>query len=669
MGLILPRKYLISSDIINQNIKENNPNLEFYYRNRLSSERIIIHTFKTEILKEQNDNLVNGILSHFLYRNELNYYDLKYFYTMFNPNDLDIRQGKLKFISELLFNQSNYIEEDKFNENLNLYFSHNNCSQFVNYINHFLTRRNKIQKKGMNIINKDELLNTMKRENNSALINIINKMIVKKIVPSSLVKRNNNGKLNYKNYFCDCVKHKTQDEKVKKGIEEKYKELYMEKLLKYSKDLTPEELIEKLKKYKINKFFLKSLILYFKKKTLKNTINKLNFVELLYRICLAKKEEERIELSFEILSFPNTKEISGKTIEEIFENEKEKPKIKQLSKEDYIQIFSNSVDSNILTDFIKSIPNCFDKLNLYPYISGDEIAFEKNIIKNILEFYKEGKNFDQLCKEKLLNERYFFAVDSTFINNIDNYLNGEMEEKPIIDTQKICNKNKGSTNLLQKDLIYENDFYIVPNIIYNFFKKYFTILGDDIVLNRIIYNENNEINLTKDENEKYHPGQKEIKIKYNNEIYEIEFYPIHIKVYQAKELYEYLKDESYNKSQIADMNEFIHLLNKIYKTNVRTRRSYIVSRKEIIDKILEKINESNLINPNVFFYTEFNFHKANFNTYEEERLYEFCILIIDSQFNDNCSYIKQIQLYENEEFVKEEEKKKLELKKKEEKEK
>ena len=122
MGLILPRKYLISSDIINQNIKENNPNLEFYYRNRLSSERIIIHTFKTEILKEQNDNLVNGILSHFLYRNELNYYDLKYFYTMFNPNDLDIRQGKLKFNSELLFNKSNNIEEDKFNQNLNIYF-------------------------------------------------------------------------------------------------------------------------------------------------------------------------------------------------------------------------------------------------------------------------------------------------------------------------------------------------------------------------------------------------------------------------------------------------------------------------------------------------------------------------------------------------------------------
>ena len=588
---------------------------------------------------------------------------------MFNPNDLDIRQGKLKFISELLFNQYNYIEEDKFNENLNLYFSHKNCLEFVNYINRFLSERNKIEKKGIKVIYKEEFFNFIKKENNSALSNLINQMIVKKIVPSSLVERKNNDLLNYNNYFCDCVKSKFNNEKVKKGIEEKYKELYMDKLLQYTKDFTSEELIEKLKKYKINKFFIKALVLYFKKKTLKNIINKLNFVELLYRICLAKKEEEIIELSFEILSFPNKKEISGKTIEEIFENEKEKPKIKKLLKEDYIKIFSNSVESNLLTDFIKSIPKCFEQLNLYPYISGHEIAFEKNIIKNILEYYKEGKNYDQLCKEKMINERYFYAVDSNFINNIDKYLNEEIEEKPIIDTQKICNENKESNDLLKTQLIYEKDFYVVPNIIYNFFKEYFISSGNDITLNRIVYKEDNEINLTEEENEKYHPNQKEIKIKYNNEIYEIEFYPIHIRVYEAKEIYYHLKDKSNNKSQIAGMNEFIEILNKIYKHNVRTKRSYIVSRKEIIDKILEKVNDTNLINPNVFFYTHLNFHKANFNTYENERIYNFCIIIIDSQFNNNCSYITQMQLFENEEFVKKEEKKKLELKKKEEKEK
>jgi hypothetical protein len=189
MGQILPRKYLISYDIINQNIIKNNPNLEFYFRNRLSRNQIFIQFFKYDILKEQNDNLVNGILSHFIYRNELNYSDLKYFYTMFNPNDLDIRQGKLKFISELLFNQYNYIEEDKFNENLNLYFSHKNCLEFVNYINRFLSERTKIEKKGIKVIYKEEFFNFIKKENNSALSNLINQMIVKKIVPSSLVER------------------------------------------------------------------------------------------------------------------------------------------------------------------------------------------------------------------------------------------------------------------------------------------------------------------------------------------------------------------------------------------------------------------------------------------------------------------------------------------------
>ena len=66
MGQILPRKYLISYDIINQNIIKNNPNLEFYFRNRLSRNQIFIQFFKYDILKEQNDNLVNGIRSNLI---------------------------------------------------------------------------------------------------------------------------------------------------------------------------------------------------------------------------------------------------------------------------------------------------------------------------------------------------------------------------------------------------------------------------------------------------------------------------------------------------------------------------------------------------------------------------------------------------------------------------
>ena len=123
MGLILGRRNLISNDIINQNIQKNNPNIENYFNHRSYRRGIEIQMFRDEILKESNPEFIIGIFNLFSYRNEMSFSDLKYFYTMFNPNDLDIRQGKLKFISELLFNQYNYIEEDKFNENLNLYFS------------------------------------------------------------------------------------------------------------------------------------------------------------------------------------------------------------------------------------------------------------------------------------------------------------------------------------------------------------------------------------------------------------------------------------------------------------------------------------------------------------------------------------------------------------------
>ena len=78
--------------------------------------------------------------------------------------------------------------------------------------------------------------------------------------------------------------------------------------------------------------------------------------------------------------------------------------------DEFTQIFTDSVEPNVLTTFIKSISNSFDELNLYPYISGHEKAFEKDIIKAILEHYKEGKSYDEICKEKMKNERFFYAV-------------------------------------------------------------------------------------------------------------------------------------------------------------------------------------------------------------------------------------------------------------------
>ena len=104
--------------------------------------------FRDEILKESNPEFLIGIFNLFSYRNEMSFSDLKYFYTMFNPNYLnDIRISKIKFIAELLFNQQNYIEEKVFEDNLNLYFSHEKSQSFYKIINQFIKSRTKVQKR------------------------------------------------------------------------------------------------------------------------------------------------------------------------------------------------------------------------------------------------------------------------------------------------------------------------------------------------------------------------------------------------------------------------------------------------------------------------------------------------------------------------------------------
>ena len=674
MGIIYGRRNFISSDIIYYNIKRNNPNLENYFQHRSFRRGIEIQTFRDDILKESNVEFINGIFSLFSYREEMSFSDLKYFYTMFNPNDADILQGKLKFMAELLFNQQSYVEENIFKANLNKYFSHKQCDNFRKYSNTFLNKRSQVLKKGKYIIYKDEFLGLSRNQKNdgSAFSDMIQMMIIKKFVPSSLLLNSTLSRNNkfYNSFYCDCAKPKVDNEKVKKGIEEKYKELYMERLIKNIHDFTPEDFEKKLNKfYKINPLFIKAMIRYFKKKTLKNIINGINFVDLLYKICLAKKEEERIDLSFEIIAFPNTNEIPGKNLEEIFENEKEKPKIKKLSKEDYTKIYTDSVEPNQLTNFIKSISNCFDELNLYPYISGNEKAFEKNIIKAILEHYKEGKSYDEICKEKMKNENFFYAIDKNFIENLDKYLNDEIEEKPRINSQSICWKEINYDELLKPNLKYLTDFYVVPNKINSFFKEYFIQIGNDIILKKITYKKELVSNLTPEENEYYHPGQKDLKItNENNEIVEIEFYPIHIKVFLAKEIYNYLKNKDNNSSRIASTKEYIDLLSKLYDGKSRSQRSFIMSRLEIIDNIIKKAGYSHLEKPSVYFYNSFNFHHTCSETFEHVRLHNFCVLIIDSKFDEEHTYISHMQYVENEEYVKEEEQKLIEKKKKEEKE-
>ena len=93
---------------------------------------------------------------------------------------------------------------------------------------------------------------------------------------------------------------------------------------------------------------------------------------------------------------------------------------------------------------------------------------------------KEGKSYDEMYKEKIWNENFLYAADKHFIDNLEKYLNDELDEKPIIDCENLFWKESKFDELLIFKLMYLTDFYVFPSRIYSFFKYYF-------LLNRMIY--------------------------------------------------------------------------------------------------------------------------------------------------------------------------------------
>ena len=467
MGNFLGSESIIPSSIINEYVENNNPSLESYYMySRNSDGNISFRYFWDEIIRTDDRNLAEKIFAFFSDNNKMSFSDLKFFYTLFKINGINSNEYKLGFISQLLFNSNNEIKLMLYKQNVILYFPliHKNdkTKTFAEYFSNKLfqkIKKERNEKKEIDIIYKEEFENMGKK-----IIKEFDYFSVIESLPSS--------------QYCDCVKLKHNTNLVKDII----KDIYLVNLKNKCKSEYSYEEIEKIfQEVEIDDIFIKVLINYLKKKTLKNKIDIYTLIHLLYKICLAKKEDEKGELSFELLSFPN-KEI--KNLNEILlDNSIQK---NSLSKEEYLNLFKNSKQTNSLTEFIRKIPFYFENINLIPIIVFEQKPYESQIIKKVIKFFlKDNKNFDEFCKEQLKTESRFYAINYDFKLQLIEYLenNNINEKKPKMNLNLISNPNiKGR---LKPNLIYEQDFFVLPNSLYQLFKRWFLSIGNDIILEKM----------------------------------------------------------------------------------------------------------------------------------------------------------------------------------------
>ena len=662
MGNLFGKENIIPSSEINEFVEHNNKTLERYFMYARNSEgNIPFRFFCDEILKIDDDILAKGIFTFFSNNNKMSFSDLKYFYTIFKMNIKDYsNQYKMNFISQLLFNSKSEIESSIYKNNVKIYFPLNNNSENLEWRNFFLDHFLVTKVTKMNEINNDKNIIYKKEFDIIAMKKIknFNDFSVKLTLPSS---ENKNFEIE-SNYYCDCVKPKENSNTINDII----KDIYLVNLKYKCKSEYKYEEIEKLfKQVEIDDILIGIILNYLKQKTLKKTIDIYTLINLLYKICLCKNENEKAKLSFELLSYPNN-EINN--IDKILLDDK--IKIKKLNQKDYIDLFINSTESNKFTEFIHSISFSFDKINLIPFIVFEQKPYEPQIIKNVINFIlKDNSTFDKFCKEKMKFENKFYAINIDFKNELNEYLikNNINEKKPIMNLDLISKEN--NKGRLKENLIYENDYFIIPESLYIIFKRWFLYTGNDIILEKITYNKNEK----KIDNENiYHPGGRELINEVNDIIFEIEFYPIHTITFCASEIYNYLKKDN----TFINTDLFINFLKNYFITCKEIKRSQYFSRKIIMNDVFSNIknNYENLIEPiNFFIFNGDHLIKTDLNdSFESKKISNFCIIIIDTKFDNEISFLDQMEFRENEEYVNQKmqkEKKEKEKKEKEEKEK
>ena len=639
MGTFLYKTKIIPKEEINSFIQDN-PSIEDFFNNSTNNlGYITCDYFDLHILKSNgDDDFIKGIFEIFSTYNHMTLSDLKYFYSIFKySKNLEYKN---KLIAKLLFNNKIDLEEKIYKSNVFKFFSlESKTDKWLDKLLSFF-EHNYYQKGNNLMVNRDQFLNYLKTDK---LVSLISDFYIREDIPSS-----NFPKLsNEYNIYCDCLQEKKIDKT--KFLKEKYSVHFSQLYKKFEeyekiKGKYPFENLEILfSEVEIEHSFIELYIKYLKKKIGKKFLDFENFKNIFLKVIELRTEKERAEYAFEILAYPDKNEIKIKNLKEIFNKEE---KIKSISKSTFIELYEESTNErNTFFDLLKSFSNFFDRINLIPYIIFELKPFEPRILRNLFKFLLyDNDDFKSYAENKILDEDVYFAISYEFNEQLFIYFhkNDPNEPFPILNLLDISEGD----GLLKPNLVYEKDFLLIPKSLYIYIVNWFKIEGNHISCERINYNVNAEyyknFNL-------YHPEKKALIVEKKKIIYEIEFYPIHTKIYTFEEIVQFL--ERQNKK--VNIEESLNSLILLFKNNTfDTNRSLIYSRKEIVseslkDIILKNENTKKCIEPKIYIFNNKNelFPIEN-NSFEDEKITYFTLLVIDSKItNDKNSitYLQKIQ--------------------------
>jgi hypothetical protein len=253
------------------------------------------------------------------------------------------------------------------------------------------------------------------------------------------------------------------------------------------------------------------------------------------------------------------------------------------------------------------LADSFEKIQYLPYIffklKCDDKKIEKNCIEILLKHNKEIKEFISNCFTTDESKLYYIVdIDFWFAwceyVNWDNN-NHENDNKPRLISSRIAN----AYGILNQGLVYLKDYVIVTEKMYELFKSWYICLGLD--LPRYLIEKSIE---------------KKVKgVTKKEKIYELEAYPIFIKVFNMQDVIE----KSQSKS-IDEIKEYLYTISQQVNGHVLQQYSKNILIKDLV-KQLDIVNKFRL-----WVYHDSRFFNPNLEkSFEEEGLSDYVIIVIE----------------------------------------
>jgi hypothetical protein len=322
-----------------------------------------------------------------------------------------------------------------------------------------------------------------------------------------------------------------------------------------------------------------------------------------------------------------------------------------------VNITSDNIDLAKFKDIFKifedELTDSLEKIQYMPYMFFKLKCEDKKVEKNCIEILMKGnKNIKEFIGEcfALPDVKLYYIIDIEFWYSWCDYVNWdnnniENDYRPRINSMHIANAN----GILHQGLVYLKDYIIVTEKMYELFKYWYICLGPDLPRYKIEKIVEKKLALNNSVSSKQQlmttPAKKE-------KIYEIEIYPVFVKLYNMEELI--------HKAEITSTNE---LKDYLHSLSVQIMESGQVLEKfskhmHFKDMLKHLDNSGQKVRLWIYNDNKFNIPSVD-KTLDEEGLSDFIIAVLEHSKNskwvsetlDKISFKKKRTLYSSRSMV------------------